>query len=208
MRRVMTALALAGLTVVAACGEPQTSSQPTESAATVASNWSLSPAQSRIAFASVKAERVGEGHRFKAMTGSVDPNGAFTLVIPLDSVETNIDVRNERMREFLFETVTFPNAQLTGQVDVSAFQTLAPGSRSEALLEGELNLHGVAAPIEARVLVTRLGDNKIAVETIEPVLIETGAFGLDAGVEKLRELAGLPAISPVVPVTANLVFER
>jgi len=207
-------MAAAGLAALAACGDPAERASAERAAAAEsgvtapASHWTLSPAQSRIAFATVKNERVGEGHRFKAMTGSVDPSGAFILEIPLDSVETNVEIRNERMREFLFETVKFPNARLTGQVDLAGFAALAPGQRTEATLEGQLELHGVSTPVEAKVLVTRLGENAVAVETIEPVLIEAGMFQLDGGVEKLREIAGLPSISPVAPVTANLVFER
>lgn len=209
MRRIVLAVALGALSSLAACGSPPAAPQAAAAAAPApAANWSLSPAQSRIAFGTVKAEHVGEGHRFKVMTGSVDPSGAFTLQIPLDSVETNVDIRNQRLREILFETATFANATLTGKIDLAAFQALANGEATEALLNGELDLHGVKAPIEAHVLVSRLSDNKVLVSTVEPVMIDAAAFQLDAGVKKLQEIAKLPSISPVAPVTANLVFER
>jgi len=38
--------------------------------------------------------------------------------------------------------------------------------------------------------------------------VNASQVGLLAGIEKLRELAGLPSISPAVPVTFSLIFEQ
>ena len=40
----------------------------------------------------------------------------------------------------------------------------------------------------------------------EPVLISAADFGLESGVEALREVAGLNVISTAVPVSFQLVF--
>lgn len=208
MRRVLQAAAAAGVLFSAACGQTGQDAAPAPPSAVNTAAWVLNPAASRLSFASVKADTIGEGHRFTDMSGTVGPDGAFTLTIPLDSVETKVPIRNERMRELLFETAAFPNAVLRGQVDLAQFEALAPGERQEGSLSGQLELHGVTAPIEAAVLVTRLDADRVAVETIEPVLIEAGAFQLGGGVEKLRAAANLPSISPVAPVHASLVFAR
>lgn len=204
MRRAMLALAIT--TILGACGPGAGPAAPSEAAAVT--DWTLAPAESRVAFASVKADRVGEAHYFRELSGAVTADGAFTLEIPLASVETNIEIRNERMRDMLFEVAQFPSAKLSGSVDLATLSGLAVGERTSASIPAELELHGVKTALDVPVFITRISENRVAVETSQPVLIEAGAFGLDAGLERLRTVANLPSISPVAPVTASLVFER
>ena len=176
--------------------------------APAAAQWTLLADQSRIGFVSVKAGEVAESHYFRDMEGSVSSSGAAEIRIPLDSVETNIDIRNERMREFLFETDAHPQAVLTATVDLDAFDGLKTGERKPADFTGELTLHGIAEPIDATLIVTRISRTRVLVETADPVILYTDFFNFGAGIEKLRELASLPSITPSAPVAASLVFER
>lgn len=173
-----------------------------------AAEWTLSSEESRIGFVSVKAGAFAESHSFKEVQGAVSEDGAAEIVISLDSVETNIDIRNERMREFLFETDKHPTATVAATIDLDAFSELETGARDSIAFTGEVTLHGVTAPFETTLTVTRLSDARVLVETTDPVILYTDEFGLTAGVDKLRELAGLPSITPAVPVSASLVFER
>jgi len=177
-------------------------------AAPAAAQWTLMGGESRIGFVSVKAGDVAESHYFRKMNGAVAADGAAEIRIALDSVETNIDIRNERMRAFLFETDTHPEAVIAATVDLGAFSDLPVGGRENAAFAGELTLHGVTAPVETTVTVTRIGENRVLVETADPFILYTDFFDLGAGVEKLREIAGLPSIVPSSPVAASLVFER
>jgi len=56
--------------------------------------------------------------------------------------------------------------------------------------------------------VTRLGPNKVLVSSAAPVYVHADDFGLQSGVDKLQELAKLSSITPVVPVSFSLMFER
>lgn len=208
MRAIWQTTTAAALLLLAACGSGPETAAPPAAEAPASTAWTLAAADSRISFASVKAGTVGEGHRFGQMSGQVGPDGAFSLTIPLDSVETKIDIRNERLRTMLFETAQFPSATFTGAIDLAQFNVLKPGQRLETTLAGTLDLHGVQAPVEVPVLVTRVGPDRVAVDTVEPVLIEASVFKLDGGLEQLRAIAKLPAISPVVPVHADLIFTR
>lgn len=67
-------------------------------------------------FVSIKKVHVVETHRFESLSGAITDTGVATLVIDLNSVNTGIDIRNERMRNLLFETATFPQA--TASVDI------------------------------------------------------------------------------------------
>jgi hypothetical protein len=58
------------------------------------------------------------------------------------------------------------------------------------------------------VLVTRLADGALQVVISDPVLINAADFGLDAGFEMLREVAGLKSISTAVPVSGSWCLRR
>lgn len=168
--------------------------------------WTLSAENSKISFVSIKAGEIGETNYFKSIEGQVSPSGKAEISVALDSVETRIDVRNERMRKYFFETEKFPKAVITADVDLSAYKKMAVGERKTGSVEVEVSLHGVDVPFEAAVFVTRLAKDSVLVETSEPLVLDANFFELGAGLKKLMELAGLPSISPAVPVTASLVF--
>ena len=171
-----------------------------------AADWALVTDESRVSFVSVKAETIGETHYFADIQGSVTPAGKVVIELPLESVETAIDIRNDRMREFFFKTVNFPTATITTALSPADYIDIEVGSRSMASLSAQINLHGVTSDIEFDAFVTRIADNKFAVDTAAPILLDVDEFELGSGLDKLKELAGLDMISPIVPVTASLVF--
>ena len=71
-----------------------------------------------------------------------------------------------------------------------------------------LALHGVQRDLTAQVSVLLENDGDLLVFTTHPVLVNAADFGLDSGVEALRNVAGLKSISNVVPVTLQLKFIR
>ena len=108
----------------------------------------------------------------------------------------------------LFETEDFPSATLAGKVDMAAVAALKVGETSDMSFEGQLQLHGSRLSLTLDVTVARLADRRILVTSRRPVIVNAGQVGLVAGVEKLREVAGLPSISPAVPVTFILFFDE
>ncbi|MEP5763309.1 MAG: YceI family protein [Halieaceae bacterium] len=163
--------------------------------------------QSSIRFISVKNAAVAEVHYFGSLSGVISNSGAVQVNIPLVDVETLIPIRNERMREMLFETVRFPSAQLRAQVDMKTIKALANGEYMELDLSLSLDLHGNTRDLMTGVSVARLGD-ELHVQTLQPLLLQVSDFGLGDGVERLREVAGLQNIATAVPVMAHLVFSR
>jgi polyisoprenoid-binding protein YceI len=178
------------------------------SANSVYAAWQLEPEQSQINFVSVKKASVGEVHSFKEITGHIDDAGKATVQIALDSVETLIPVRNERMRTLLFETANFPHAQLNAGVDVKALAQLQPGTALTQEVNVELSLHGKTVALKTLLQIVALQDDKIVVATLKPIILNLADFDLPAGVERLKEVAQLPSISLAVPVTAHLVFVK
>lgn len=168
--------------------------------------WQLAADQSNVAFVTVKGGNVGEAHSFKKVNGTVAPDGAVTVTIDLASVSTGVDVRDQRMRDMLFEIADFPQAKLSAKIDPATLKALKPGERKAMSVPVTIDLHGTTNSMEARMMVTRLDGNSVLVETVAPLIIDAAAVGLGEGVEKLRAVANLPAISTAVPVTASLVF--
>lgn len=169
--------------------------------------WTAVEDQSRIAFGSIKKDTVGEVHHFEGITGTVGEDGKLTLTVDLASVETNIDIRNERMLEHVFQTGK-ATAMVTGEIDLDEVKDLKPGDTSIVDFEGVLAFAGINVDVESEMLVARLAENRVLVSTADFIMISTEDLGIDAGIDKLMHLAKLPGITRVTPVAVRVVFEK
>ena len=169
--------------------------------------WSLDNDASSLSFVTVKAEHVAEAHTFDSFSGTIGDDGGVEISIELASVNTMIPIRNERMQEMLFETNLFPDGIITGSIDLDALTDMDAGSSVARQIDFELSLHGQSVALAADVQVTRTGEGVI-VSTLKPLVVMADSFALTAGVEMLREVAGLPSISRAVPVSFTVVFEE
>ncbi|OIQ48066.1 MAG: hypothetical protein BM565_03190 [Gammaproteobacteria bacterium MedPE] len=167
-------------------------------------DWALDKANSTLSFVSVKKSDVMEAHHFNHINGTLTDNGAFSLVIDLSSVDTAIAIRDSRMGEHLFETNKFPQATLSASIPSKALAGLVVNQTAMMKVPASLNLHGEKQAMNADVSVTLLSDGNLLVSSNKPVFVNAGDFNLIKGIEKLRELAGLPSISTTVPVTFSL----
>lgn len=170
-------------------------------------HWSLDNEASSLSFVTVKAEHVAEAHSFDRLSGTIGDNGDVEITIELASVNTMIQIRNERMQEMLFETNMFPEATISGSIDRDALTDMDAGASTARQIDFELSLHGQSVALAADVQITRTGEG-VVVSTLKPIIVMSDAFKLTAGVEKLREVAGLPSISRAVPVSFTVVFEQ
>lgn len=188
--------------LLTACGKPDVQSIDTSE-----QSWVLADGQSHLTFISIKKGDIAEVHSFEGLTGRMDKDGHAKVEIVLDTVETNIDVRNTRMREHLFETGLYPFASIKSDIPIADLRALKVGDRSVIDAVLEVDLHGISSSIEGELTVTRVGDNKVLVETRTPILVHADEFDLTEGLDILQELANLPSITPIVPVSFSLVFE-
>lgn len=197
------ALAAPAILALAACGQQAEDSPPANTG-----EWQIVPDASRLAYVSVKSGEVLETNRFTGLSGSVSENGTATVTIDLSSLETGVDIRNERMRDLFFQISDYPTATITAAIDPAAFADLSVGETTVQPLDATLSLKGVEGRIETQVDVTRTGPDRVVAMSSEPVIVYADAFGLGEGIEQLREIAGLASITPAVPVTFALTFER
>jgi hypothetical protein len=176
------------------------------SAGPVAAGWALDPTRSHVTYITIKAKDVGEVNIFQEMSGSIADDGQVEISLALDSVETLVPIRNERMREILFQTANYKDAVLTAKVDPAIIDNMAAGQIEEIAAEGMLSLHGEQQPMVVQAQAAKLDDGTVMVASVKPLIVDAGKFGLSDGVEKLREIAGLDSISHAVPVSFVLVF--
>ncbi len=196
---------------LAACAQ-QPAETPSDAATAPASvtqgEWTLDAAASRLTYVSIKAGEVAEANRFSRLSGSVAPDGTASLDVDLASVDTGVEVRDERMRELFFDIAANPKATITATLDPARFSGLAVGQSLTRPLKASVTIKGATAEVETDVLVTRVTEDRVMVVPTAPVIISTDMFGLTDELGELRALAQLPSITPAVPVTFLLAFNR
>lgn len=170
-------------------------------AGTAAAGWTLDGEQSRLNFASTKTETTSEIHSFKNLNGSISDKGTATLEIDLTSVDTGIEIRDQRMNKYFFETEKFANATATIELGEEGIK---PGVHD---VVAKLSLHGMEQDVPAKVMVTEK-DDTLTIVTVAPVMIHSTDFGLDGGIAMLAKLAQLSSINKAVPTAFLLTFSK
>ncbi|MEM7074785.1 MAG: YceI family protein [Pseudomonadota bacterium] len=164
--------------------------------------WTVEPDHSSIAFGSIKNDAIGESHHFSGISGTVGSDGQVKIDIDLTSVETNIDIRNERMLEFVFgDSAT---ATLNAEVDMDDVSALEVGDSTVTDAFGTLSLLGADVDVDAPLFVTRLSEDRVLVTTDGMAMLNIADAELTGGIDKLQEIAELDSITRVSPVTLRL----
>ena len=101
----------------------------------------------------------------------------------------------------LFEVGLYPEAVITAQLDAEAVASMSDGGVTNVALLIDLHGRTVTKDVLLNVAVT---DQGVTATTTQPILLTASEFGLEGGVAALQEVAGLNAISRVVPVTVAL----
>jgi polyisoprenoid-binding protein YceI len=169
--------------------------------------WTLDGQGARVHFVTIKANRIAEVHRFGRVSGHAGDDGEVSIAIDLASVDTAIEIRDQRMRDMLFEVARFPQAVITATLDPARFDGLDSGQSVTLTTPATLALHGREQELELELQLTATAAGGLLVSSAQPVLVNAADFALARGVEQLREVAGLPSIAPVVPVTFSLPFD-
>lgn len=171
-----------------------------------AEDWTLDASASHIAFGSVKNNYIGEVHAFSGLSGEVNAEGDASIDIELGSVETQIDIRNERMVEHVFNMA--PSATLSTKIDMEQISKLELGQSTVMEIDFDLAFLGADVALYGEIFVLRITEDQVMVTTNNMVYVDTDELGIEAGIDKLQELASLDDITRAVPVTLRFVFNR
>lgn len=175
---------------------------------TAAADWKVTNDESNVNFISIKKGDIAEVHHFKQMAGTLNEKGEFELTLSLASVDTSIEIRDQRMGSLLFEVDKYPKLTLSAKVDTKLLDGLSVGDSTITTVEGLVDLHGKQVKIPFSVSIAKLSDTNLLVASAVPVIVNSDSFGLTQGIEKLREIAGLSAISKAVPVSFILNLKK
>ncbi|BDX06591.1 cellulose binding domain-containing protein [Planctobacterium marinum] len=170
-------------------------------------DYQLDSANSALWFVSTKKLHTLESHTFTEIAGELTTQGDASLRISLDSVDTGIATRDQRMREHLFDTATFSETEVLLSFDAEQISAMAVGTSEFLTVEALLNMHGLSVAVSASLRVSKLNSGSLLVVNTQPIIINATDFNLDAGIETLKELAGLASISYAVPVNFHLLFQ-
>ncbi|MCP5144283.1 MAG: YceI family protein [Gammaproteobacteria bacterium] len=170
--------------------------------------WHVDPNASTVSFATIKADNVGESHRFTHVTGTIADDGYVNIEIDLASVDTAVEVRDQRMRDILFQVMDFPAAVITTRIEPAALHTMSIGSSKVMNTEATVTVHGQSTAVTLAVRVSRLGENLVQIASEKLLIVNAAQFNLAAGVDELRKVAGLERISLAVPVSFVLELSR
>ncbi|VAW44898.1 hypothetical protein MNBD_GAMMA04-1242 [hydrothermal vent metagenome] len=168
--------------------------------------WRLKNADSNVYYVSTKNVNISELNYFNTLTGNIDKEGKLTIKINLESVETDVPIRNERVKSMLFEVLSYPKAIVTASIDTNKLDALEAGNTYTDTINFKLNLHGVAQELSTTIKAMKHTNGNILITPITPILLSASPFGLEKGIERLRKIARLKSISPTVPVTFSLTF--
>ncbi len=169
--------------------------------------WVLDANNSELRFLSIKKGSVAESSSFATLSGLITETGAARVSVLMDSVDTKIDLRNVRMRFLFFETFQYPETTITAQLDPSVLTDLHGVRRKFIELPYTLTLHGVTAEQSARVAVTLINNDRVAISTTTPIALALKDFNLEEGRAKLQEAASVD-ILPFGTVSFDFVFDR
>lgn len=177
-------------------------------AATAAqADWTLDGSASSFHYVTSKNAAVSEVNSITGLSGGIS-NDVATLRLDLATVNTAIEIRDQRMRDIVFQVAQFPEATITVPVDGDMIDSLKPGVPAAATYTATVTLHGMTQEIAADLQVIKLDANTLQVNLAKPLIVGAAAFGLTDGVEELRNIAGLNNINPNVVVDFSLLYRQ
>ena len=93
--------------------------------------WSLAPSSAELNFLSAKVlsnmNSITEQSRFQALSGAVSDDGELTLKVKLASVDTQVPIRDQRLRDWVFEVSKYQGAVISAKITKANLNALAVG---------------------------------------------------------------------------------
>ena len=171
-----------------------------------AADWQLNRELSAISYLSSKQATADtplmfESNLFREFSGTID-GSQVELVVELDSLDTKVPIRDERVAEHVFLSKQYPQATVSATVD--GIEQL---SYERKQISATLTMRGQSRNLQAEVIIERSDPQTLRMQTTTPVLVNANAYGMLEGFTILKQLVGLMQIPMTIPVSFHLVFE-
>ena len=135
--------------------------------------------------------------------------GTARLTLDLDTFDSGIPLRNERVRGIVFETsgVGWDTAELTVEkIPDDALAALREKKLFRTKLDATLKLHGHTAKLVLPVEASFASGGELWVKTSEPLVLKTSDFDLIANVKRLSQICMHDSVDDAVSVEVSLTF--
>ncbi|MEQ9021884.1 MAG: YceI family protein, partial [Pseudomonadales bacterium] len=80
----------------------------------------LNPDKSSVSFVTTKVQDIQEVMRFDQLSGRISDDGSVVIRIHANSINTMIPIRDDRMKEHLFEIADFPVITVSAEIDTDS----------------------------------------------------------------------------------------
>ena len=151
---------------------------------------------------------VTELNTFDTASATLNFDGKLDAVIDLGSVNSGIEIRDQRLKDHVFAAAKHLELLISGKVDLTDIDKLEVGQSLVLQQPLHLTFGGQEVDVTADLLVVRQTDNQLSVTSLKPIILDLTLFGVDQGVSKLTGLAGLNAIALQVPTFLHTTFTR
>lgn len=168
------------------------------------SGYTLDSELSNITFATIKKQFVVEPASIKASSGGLTKDGQFSIMLDLKSLSTGIAIRDQRLNELYFESMTFPEVKIAGKIDPSILSS----DPQNTTISAEVTLHGMTKKIDFPVVVIPT-DGFVMVNSASTIIVNGADFRISTdNLNKLSATVGGLALSDKIPLSFNLIFEK
>ncbi|CAC9547694.1 hypothetical protein [uncultured Gammaproteobacteria bacterium] len=131
-----------------------------------------------VNFSTIKKQYVVEPAVFEGVTGSISVLGKVEINIDLSSVNTNISIRDQRMKDLFFKVAKFPQATIKATIDMKKLKSIRYYKRME--IPAILEFYGVSKKIKLDVLIAKVYKKKLLVTSMKPIIINANDYGVPA----------------------------
>ncbi|HWK52799.1 MAG TPA: YceI family protein [Hyphomicrobiales bacterium] len=177
-------------------------------AAMAQADWTLDGGASSFHYVTSKNAAVSEVNSITGLSGAIGADDKATLQLDLSTVNTAVEIRDERMRDIVFQVADFPSATISVTVDGEGLEQMQTGMPVSGSYTASVDLHGMTQELEAELEIVKLDANTLQVNLARPLIVNAASFGLQDGVEELRNLAALTTINPNVVVDFSLLYRK
>lgn len=171
--------------------------------------------KSRVTLAVIKDKDVAAPvvARLALRDGSVSlgaPGGSARLLVDIDTFDSAMPIRNERVRNIFFEStgLGWDVAEVVvPSIGAGVLTTLKEKRRLEgATLEGTLKVHGKTVKVTMVVDASYGDDGRLTVKTAKPAEVRISELGLTDNLHRLSSICMHDSIDDVVKVEAAVEF--
>ena len=159
-----------------------------------------------VNFSTIKIQYVIEPAVFKRIGGTISDDGDVEIIIDLNSIDTNIAIRDTRIGELFFEVIKFPNAIIRAKIDMEKIKSISYYEKIE--MPATLEFHGKTKEIKLNILAAKTYENRLLITSMQPVIVDADDYGIPAeNLINLAKTVGGLSLSNKVAVNFVLAFK-